>query len=125
MPGKYIPLIMDIIDNIVLPDVRKRKYTDRQIVKILILLQIFGISYRSSRAFLLNNRGYLDLVGIREIQPFQTLSRRSRKLDLHAINMEIASLYSLKETATMDSFKIHMQAFNCHEEKGMGKLQGS
>jgi len=30
-----------------LPDERKRKFTDRQILKILILLQIFGISFRS------------------------------------------------------------------------------
>jgi hypothetical protein len=51
MPWKHIPLIMDIIDNIIPLDDRKRKYTDRQIVKILVLLQIFGISYRSSRIF--------------------------------------------------------------------------
>jgi len=37
MPKKHIPLITDIIDNIVLPEVRKRKYMDRQIIKILIL----------------------------------------------------------------------------------------
>ena len=35
---------MEIIDNIVSPDNRKRKYTDRQIVKTLIVLQIFNIS---------------------------------------------------------------------------------
>ena len=51
MPEKHIPLIMDIIDNIVSPDTRIRKYTDRQILKILILLQIFNISYRSSGIF--------------------------------------------------------------------------
>jgi len=37
---------MNMIDKIVSPDKRKRKYTDRQIVKILMLLQIFHISYR-------------------------------------------------------------------------------
>ena len=29
MPEKHIPLIMDIIDNIVSPDSRKRKYSDK------------------------------------------------------------------------------------------------
>ena len=48
MPDKQIPLIMDIIDNIVSPDSRRRKYSDKQILKILVLLQIFNISYRSS-----------------------------------------------------------------------------
>ena len=43
MPEKHIPLIMDIIDNIVSPDSRRRKYSDKQ---ILILLQIFSISSR-------------------------------------------------------------------------------
>ena len=33
-------LIMEIIDNIVLPDDRKRKYSDKQILKLLVLLQI-------------------------------------------------------------------------------------
>ena len=44
MHSKHIPLIMEIIDNIVSQDERKRKYSDRQIMKILILLNIFGIS---------------------------------------------------------------------------------
>ncbi len=34
MPSQQIPLIMEIIDNIVLPDDRKRKYTGKQILKI-------------------------------------------------------------------------------------------
>ena len=52
MPDKHIPLIMDIIDNIVSPDIRKRKYSDRQILKILFLLETFNISYTSSGIFL-------------------------------------------------------------------------
>ena len=48
MPEQHIPLIIQIIDKIVSPDDRKRKYTDRQIVKVLIVLQILNISYRSS-----------------------------------------------------------------------------
>ena len=66
MPSKHIPLIMEIIDNIVSPDDRKRKYSDRQIIKILVLLQIFGISYRSARIFLNNHEEYLAMVGVRD-----------------------------------------------------------
>ena len=47
---------MEIIDNIISPDDRKRKYTDRQILKVLIVLQLFNISYRSARIFLTNMR---------------------------------------------------------------------
>jgi transposase len=107
MPEKHIPLIMDIIDNIVSPDTRIRKYSDRKILKILILLQIFNISYRSSGIFLSNHQEYLALIGIREIPSFQTLSRRARTFDLHAINREIGFLYSMKECAAVDSFMIH------------------
>ncbi len=99
MPTKHIPLIMEIIDNIVLPDDRKRKYTDRQIMKLLIVLQIFSISYRSATIFLTNHEEYLTMAGVKEIPSFQTLSRRARMLDLHAINREITFLYSMEEIA--------------------------
>ena len=59
MPPQQIPLIMEMIDNIVSPDNRKRKYTDRQIVKILIVLQLFNISYRPS---CYKQRNYLSLL---------------------------------------------------------------
>ncbi len=107
MPSKHIPLIMEIMDNIVLPDDRRRKYTDHQILKILVLLQIFGISYRSAMIFLRNHEKYLALIGVTEIPSFQTLSRRARLLDLHAINMEITFLYCMEEIAAVDSFMIH------------------
>ena len=42
---------MEIIDSIGSQDERKRKYSNRQIMKILVLLNIFGISYRSARKF--------------------------------------------------------------------------
>ena len=107
MPSKHIPLIMELIDNIVSPDDRKRKYTDRQILKILILLQISDISYRSSATFLTSHEEYLMMIGLKEIPSFQTLSRRARKFDLHAINRGIVFLYSIKECAAIDSFMIH------------------
>ena len=107
MPDKLIPLIMDIIDNIVSPDSRRRKYSDKQILKILVLLQIFNISYRSSGIFLRNHSEYMEVIGIKDIPSFQTLSRRSRSLDLHAINMIIQSKYSVNEIAAFDSFMVH------------------
>ena len=107
MPEKHIPLVMDIIDNIVSPDSRRRKYSDRQILKVLILLQIFSISYRSSGIFLENHSEYMELIGIKDIPSFQTLSRRSRSLDLHTINMIIQSMHSVNEIAAFDSFMIH------------------
>ena len=64
---------MDIIDNIVSPDSRRRKYSDKQILKILILLQIFNISYRSSGIFLENHREYMESIGLKDVPSFQTL----------------------------------------------------
>ena len=107
MPSQQIPLIMEIIDKIVSPDDRKRKYTDRQIVKLLIVLQIFNISYRSARIFLTSHEKYLRMIGIKEIPSFQTLSRRARMIDIHAVNNEITTLYSIESIAAIDSFMIH------------------
>ena len=107
MHEQHIPLVIQIIDKIVSPDDRKRKYTDRQIVKVLIVLQIFNISYRSVRIFLTNNKQYIRMAGLREIPSFQTLSRRARMIDLHSINMEITYLSSMESIAAVDSFMIH------------------
>ena len=107
MQNKYIPLIMEIIGNIVSQDERKRKYTDRQIMKILVLLNIFGISYRSARIFLRNHEEYLNMIDLKEIPSFQTLSRRSRMIDLHALNKKFTYEHSMNECAAMDSFMIH------------------
>lgn len=107
MPEQHIPLIMKIIDKIVSLDDRMRKYTDRQIVKVLIVLQSFNISYRSARIFLTNNKQHIIMAGLREIPSFQTLSRRARVIDLHAINMEITFLYSVESIAVIDSFKLY------------------
>ena len=47
------------------------------------------------------------MVGIKEIPSFQTLSRRARMVDLHAINREITFLCSIESIAAVDSFMIH------------------
>ena len=117
MPDKHTQLIMNMIDNIVSPDSRRRKYSDKQILKILILLQIFNISYRSSGIFLENHREYMELIGIAEIPSFQTLSRRSRLLDLHAINMIIQSMHSVNEIAAFDSFMVHTCKYTTAERR--------
>lgn len=93
--------------NILSPDHRRRKYSDKQILKILILLQIFNIPCRSSEILLTNHEEYLEMAGLNDIPSFQTLSRRARKFDLHAINRAITFLYSMKEIAAVDSFMIH------------------
>ena len=101
------PADHDRIDNIVSPDHRRRKYSDRQILKILILLQISDISYRSSGIFLTSHEEYLRMIGLKEIPSFQTLSRRSRSMDLHAMNRSITLLHTMKECAAIDSFMIN------------------
>ena len=107
MPDKHILLIMEIIDNIVSPDDRKRKYTDKHILEILVTLQIFKISYRSARIFLMNNEEYLRMIGIKEIPSFQILSRGARLFDMHEINSEITFLYSIESTAAIDYYMVH------------------
>ena len=70
MPEKQIPLIMEIIDKIVSPDDRKRKYSDCQILKMLVLLHIFGISYRSAKIFFTNHEEYLTMIDLKEKPSF-------------------------------------------------------
>ena len=102
----HIPLIMEIIENMVSRDERKRKYSNRQIMKILVLLNIFGISYRSAGIFLWNHEEYLNMIDLKEIPSFQTLSRRVRSFDLHALNRKITCEHSMNECDAMDSFMI-------------------
>ena len=71
MSEKHIPLIMEIIEKIVSSDDRKKKYTDRHIVKTLIVLQIFNISYRSARTILTNHEEYIRMAGLRRYQAFR------------------------------------------------------
>ena len=47
------------------------------------------------------------MIDLKEIPSFQTLSRRSRSMDLHAMNRSITFLHSMKECAAIDSFMIH------------------
>ncbi len=60
---ELIPMIIDKLDNIVSWD-RLRKFSNRIIVKIIMIQQIYGISYRSSGNFFKNHKEIMNLVGI-------------------------------------------------------------
>ena len=103
MDAKHIPLIIKFIDNNVFED-RKRKYSNALIVKILSILHIYGISYRSAESFFRNHPDIKNVL-VREIPNFRTLSRRTRMIDWHKINNEILqSISTYKENSTIDSF---------------------
>ena len=104
MEPNHIPLIIQFIDNNVFED-RKRKYSNALIVKILLILQIYGISYRSAESFFRNHPDIKNVLGVEEIPNFRTLSRRARMIDWHKINNEILQLINTyKENSAIDSF---------------------
>ena len=107
MDPNHIPAIIYIVDNIVFED-RKRRYSNALIVKILVVLQIYGISYGSSENFLRNHRDIMDALEIHEIPNFRTLSRRARMIDLRYINAMILGLISTeRENAAIDSLIVN------------------
>ena len=57
MAANQIPLIMQRLAQIVAED-RIRKYSTALIVKIIVILKIYGVSYRSSKYFFINHREY-------------------------------------------------------------------
>jgi transposase, IS4 family len=104
MEPNHIPLIIEFIDNNVFED-RKRKVSNSLIVKILLILHIYGISYRSAESFFRNHIDIKNVLGVREIPNFITLSRRARMIDWHKINNEILqSIDTYKENSDIDSF---------------------
>jgi len=65
------------------------------------------ISYRSLEILLTNHEDYFEMGGLNEISSFQTLSRRARSMDMHAMNRSITFLHTMKECAAIDLFMIH------------------
>ena len=51
------------------------------------------LSYRGAKNFLEKNSKYMELLDLKNIPPFQTISRRVRKLPLHRINKDIVNLF--------------------------------
>ena len=104
MTATHITIVMDLIDNIVIED-RKRKYSNSLIVKILVMLQLYGISYRSSKNFFLNHVDIMETIGMKDIPNFRTLSRRSRTIDWHLVNAVVLDLIATeRENSAIDSF---------------------
>jgi len=71
METNHIPLIIEFIDNNVFED-RKRKVSNSLIVKILLILKIYEISYRSAESFFRNHPDIKNELGVREIPNFRT-----------------------------------------------------
>ena len=106
MEANHIPLIMQRLDKIVTED-RVRKYPAALIVKIIVILKIYGISYRSSRYFFNNHREFLELLNIIDIPDFRTLSYRSLRIDWHFINSLIIDIINpYNDNAAVDSLML-------------------
>jgi hypothetical protein len=84
----------------------------QQVLNILILPQIFNISYRSSGKFLTNHKEYLEMAGLIDIPLVQTLSRRARLMDIHVMIRSIILLHTMKVCAADDSFIIHTYKYS-------------
>ena len=80
MDTNHIPLIMESLDKIVSED-RAKKFSNMVIVKTLVILEIYGISYRSSRKFFNNHPELMDLLRIHVTPNFRTLSYRAIRMD--------------------------------------------
>ena len=103
MEANHIPLIMQRLDKIVAED-RIRKYSNKLIVKIIVILKIYGVSYRSSRYFFNNHREFMELLNITGIPNFRTLSYRSLRIDWHLINSSIIDIINpYNDSAAVDS----------------------
>ena len=103
MEAHHISLIMERLDKIVTYD-RSRKYSTALIVKIIVILKIYGISYRSSRYFFNNHKEFMELLNIKDIPNFRTLSYRSLRIDWHYINSGIIDIINPEnDNAAIDS----------------------
>ena len=103
MAANQIPLIMRRLDKIVAED-RIRKYSTILIVKIIVILKIYGVSYRSSKYFFNNHREFMELLSITDIPDFRTLSYRSLRIGWHYINSSIIDIINpYNDSAAVDS----------------------
>ena len=70
----------------------KNKYPNVLIVKILVIPQMHGISYRLSDNFFNNHRDFMKVLGIHEIPYVRTPSMRVMMMDWHYIKAMIVDL---------------------------------
>ena len=95
--------MMQRLDKIVKED-RIRKYSTAIIVKIIVILKIYGVSYRSSKYFYNNHTEFMELLNITDIPNFRTLSYRSLRIDWHLINSSIIDMINPdNDNAAVDS----------------------
>ena len=103
MEAPHIPLIMERLDKIVTED-RSRKYSNALMVKIIVILKLYNISYRSSKYFFNNHREFMELLNIIDIPDFRTLSYRALRMDWHYINSAIIDIINPEnDNAVIDS----------------------
>ena len=103
MEANHIPLIMQRLAQIVAED-RIRKYSTALIVKIIVILKIYGVSYRSSRYFFNNHPEFMEMLNMTDIPNFRTLSCRSLRIDWHFINSSIIDIINpYNDSAAVDS----------------------
>ncbi len=103
MAANHIPLIMQRLDKIVAED-RIRKYSNKFVVKIIVILKIYGVSYRSSKYFFNNHPEFMEMLNIKDIPNFRTLSYRSLRIDWHFINAAIIDMIDPdNDNAAVDS----------------------
>ncbi len=104
MEAHHIPLIIEKLDKTVTED-RLRKYSNSIIIKIIVILKLYGISYRSSKSFFNNHPELFDILKIHNIPNFRTLSYRALRIDWHYINSQIIDMINTQnENAAIDSF---------------------
>ena len=103
MATNHIPLIMQRLDKIVTED-RIRKYSASLIVKIIVILKIYGVSYRSSKYFFNNHPEFMEMLNMTDIPDFRTLSYRSLRINWHYINSSIIDMIDPgNDSAAVDS----------------------
>ncbi len=103
MKANRIPLIMQRLNKIVTED-RVTNYPSKLIVKIIVILKIYGVSYRASKYFFNNHKEFMELLNIIDIPDFRTLSSRSLAIDWHFINSSIIDMINPNnDNAVMDS----------------------
>lgn len=84
----HIPLIMDRLDNIIFED-KLRRFSNAIIVKIIVILEIYGISYRSLGRFFSNHPELMNLLRTKRIPDFRTPLYRALRMDWHGRNAAI------------------------------------
>ena len=103
MKANRIPLIIQRLNKIVTED-RVTNYPSKLIVKIIVILEIYGVSYRASKYFFNNHKEFMELLNIIDIPDFRTLSSRSLTIDWHFINSSIIDMINPNnDNAVMDS----------------------